>query len=133
MSEENNTPKPRVTSIEVGKTYNCGNYENIRISLRADVPEEASAALVLKNLQGIIEALAPDLIDEYKLDHARELIAKNEAPVDEWDKRRLKESKELIAKWKLNNEKREQARAALDNLGGTYEFIDHKEKWEDPE
>ena len=125
--------KTRVTSLHVGRVYNLGNYENMRVEVTVQVASGDDPGRVLRTLEGILRDLRAKGPDSYEVSRARRALEKPEAELDEVDLKRLDKYRQVVAEHEAAMQKREAARAALSTLEYSTEHIDHKDKWEDDE
>lgn len=124
--------KTRITRISLGRVYNLGNYENLRVELAIDVAEGDDAASVFKNASAILANLhAKSGVDSYDKARARRILAIPEAALDEDDRKRLPWAKEITEKFEAAKARRLAARAALSTLEFSSQYKDHKLDWED--
>jgi hypothetical protein len=132
MQESDTIQKSRVSRIHVGRVYNLGNYENLRIEVTVDIGTEDDPGKVLGSVKRILNDLhAKSGVDSYRLKTAKEALAKPEAELDEFDKDRLDHFREIVAKVERAKKRRAAAREALLTLNYASEHRDAKEDWED--
>lgn len=126
------TPQARVSRITVGRLHNLGNYEHVRYEIAVDVPEGASAAATLGNIERILADLDPKPpVNEYELQNAVKGLAKPAAEMEEYELSNIPCWKDRVAKDKAWREGRQAARAALDDVGGSRIYTDAKDTWDD--
>jgi hypothetical protein len=133
MTEQNNQPveESRVQGIYVERVYNLGNYENIKVGVRVDIGANDDPGLVLASLERIFNDLrASGAGDEYELKRAQRILATPEAELDDMDRKRLDQAREIIRSHEAAKERRRRARQALASLNYTSQYKDHKEDWE---
>lgn len=126
--------KPRVSRITIGRLYNLGNYEHIRYEIAADIPDGEDAANVIVNLESILGALnpKPEAAGGYHRGRLKELIEIQKAgSLTPSQAETLADLQKQNAAYRHGVERREKARAALNDLGGTTVFTDAKDKWDD--
>lgn len=125
--------RARVTHIAVSRLFNLGNYQNVRYDVGVDVPAEANAEDIFRELRYILAALKP-IPQPSCLDEFRRAIKKPESERSNYEKENFEAWTETIAAWELRKKTRNEAIKALDSLGGHSEFRDAKESWsDDPE
>jgi Fe-S cluster assembly scaffold protein SufB len=126
------TPQPRVSRISIGRLYNLGRYEHKRYEISLDIPEGADAAAAMHRLQSILWDLRPVKVDDYTLSRSKRLIAKADAGEElaEHEKEDLENSRAYVEKIEAGKQRIVQAVAALNSFGGTSEYKDHKEDWD---
>lgn len=122
--------RSRITSIQVSRLYNTGNYTNISYSLTAEVPKGGSALETLKQLYYVIQMLKP-LRKPECLDRFKTASAKMEGEQSEYEKEHLPEWREEIVNFEALKAAREAAVKSLDDLGGSSQRRDAKRDWED--
>lgn len=121
--------KTRVTSISVGATFNCGNYENVRYDVSAEVGPGESATAAFQELRFIIAALKP----VRKPDCASSYEAAAKLPDSEksnYQKEHFQEWSDTMAAYHSRHAKRAEAIKMLDALGGNRNYRDAKQDWE---
>lgn len=135
--------KPRITSFSVGRVFNLGNYENMRLDLSVEVPEGNSVKGALFEIMGILKAAHPKPpVQQYEVDSARRQLEDPEA----WHKniksakdrraairQMIKDAKAIIKKYENWRKARARAVEKLDHLGASITTKDHKEDWQDGE
>jgi hypothetical protein len=135
--------RPRITSFSVGRVYNLGNYENIRLDLSVEVPEGESVRAALTSVMGILKAASPKPpVQAYSVEHARKQLEDPQA----WHKNivivkerkaaircMVKDAKATVSKWEAWKASRKLALEALDAIGATSIRKDHKNDWNDEE
>jgi hypothetical protein len=134
MSEEitKEPAKSRVTHLNIGRVYNLGNYENLRVEVGIDIGSEDDPAKVMRSVEGILKDLnAKHGLSGYDLRRAREAVAKPEAELDEDERARLPRYREMLAKVEDRDRRRQAAREALATLNYTSERRDAKDDWDD--
>jgi hypothetical protein len=137
MSESKNesnqsVERSRVQSIYLERVYNLGNYENIKVGVRVDIAREDDPGLVLASLERIFNDLrASGSGSSFDLSRAQRIVSTPEGDLDEHDKRRLEQSREVVRSQEEAKERRRKARQALASLNYTSEYKDHKEDWQD--
>lgn len=123
----------KVSRITIGRLYNLGNYEHIRYEIAVDVENGDDAGKTMRNLEKILAALdpKPQALDDYSLSSLSELekLAK-ESTLTPYQKDQLENLREKYALRRAGIARRNSARAALNNLGGTAVFTDAKQEWE---
>ncbi len=124
--------KTRVTHINVGRVYNLGNYENLRVELSVDIAPSDDPTKVFRSIENILRDLrAKSGVDRYDLHRAKEALAKPESELDEYEQKKLKSYREYVAKHEASLARRQKAREALATLDYTSEHKDHKLDWDD--
>jgi len=133
MAENEQIPlKSRIRTLHVGRVYNLGNYENLRIELTVDVGTEDDPAKVLRAVQRILGDLrAKPNVDGFELQRAKAALATPEAELSEYEREKLPRYQEVVDKWKEAMARRKAAAAALSTLEYTYQHKDHKEDWDE--
>ncbi len=124
--------KSRVSRLNVGRVYNLGNYENMRVEVTVDIGLEDDPARVLRSVQNILTDLqAKHGVQSYELSRAREVLAKPESELDETEKLNLSSYRTKVAKYEEAMGRRTKAREALSTLNYTSEHRDAKDGWDD--
>lgn len=123
--------RARVTHISVSRLYGLGNYQNVRYELGAEVPAEACAAGVFKELFYILQMLKPLPVPSCKRDYER-AIKKTEQELSNYERENLESWRETVEHYDTRRRLRLEAVKALDTLGGHSEFRDAKDSWDDP-
>jgi hypothetical protein len=134
MSELNSLSleQSRVQSLYLERVYNLGNYENIKIGVRVEIGGDDDPGLVLASLERIFNDLRADSgVDKFELNRALRILGTPEAELEEMDKRRLDQSREIVRSHEEAKERRRKARQALATLNYTSQYKDYKEDWED--
>lgn len=125
--------RARVTHIAVSRLFNLGNYQNVRYDVGVDVPAEANAEDIFRELNYILAALKP-IPRPNCVEELRRALKKDEADRSSYEKENWESWNEVVAAWELRKKLRQEAIKALDSLGGHSEFRDAKETWsDDPE
>jgi len=135
----------QISKITIGRLFNLGNYEHVRYEITVDVAVD-EAATALTGLERILDALNPKKPNWYLTPagaaSAEERIKQLRELTDEEVRKRHGQSKySLIFKWtkqlieaqnKSNcwNINQQNARQALDDLGGACVYVDAKETWD---
>jgi predicted RNA binding protein with dsRBD fold (UPF0201 family) len=132
-TEQDTLPqKSRVSRIHVGRVYNLGNYENMRVEVTVEIGTDDDPGKVLHSVENILGDLRASAgVDDWQLSRARRILAKPEEELDEDDRQRLDGAREAVAKVEAAMLKRQAAREALTTLNYRSEHKDHKEDWED--
>jgi len=126
------TPQARVSRITVGRLHNLGNYEHVRYEIAVDVPEGASAAAAMADIENVLADLDPKCpVDEYTVTRAVEGLKKPLSDMDDYDIRNIPAWKETVAKEKAWRTGQKAARAHLDAIGGSVAYTDAKDTWDD--
>lgn len=145
--------KLKVSRITIGRVYNLGNYENVRYELSVDIGPGESAAAAGRGLSKIINALKPAkgsiktasalVCEDRRILAMRELLEKHgpevfqqrqghfEGTAKQYIKRCADSHREEVkarAEWL---KRRAKAVEAFDDLGGTEQWKDHKQDWDD--
>ena len=134
---------PRVTRLTLGRVYNLGNYENMRVEVQVEVPTGSSATAAFVTVERLLSELGESCpVEEYAYNSAMNRAAltdeqwKERCGDERWEAEKAEALKEFAA---LDQEmkawKHHQARARnmLDNLNATYTSKDHKLDWESDE
>ncbi|MDQ3802966.1 MAG: hypothetical protein M3416_03820 [Acidobacteriota bacterium] len=124
-------PKSRVSRLHVGRVYNLGNYENMRVEVTVEVGTEDDPARLLRSLEGILDDLRAEGPEEWYLSRARRALEKPESEMDEDDRKQLDKHREVIAQHEDAMRRRAAARAALSTLNYNCERRDAKDDWDD--
>jgi len=136
MSESNrqSLEQSSVQSIYVERVFNLGNYENIKIGVRVEIGGDDDPGRVLASLERIFNDLrASSGASSFDLNRAQRILATPEAELDESDRKRLEQSREIMRRHEEASERRRKARQALASLNYTSQYKDHKEDWKDDE
>ena len=138
----------KVSKITIGRLYNLGNYEHVRYELTVEVPEGESAAVAVKGMERILEAMSPHMAVQSESElkrKAAEVERMKTMPAVEWERNyggHKGTPTEIIERYQtgLDEEtlKRQtalaraaKARQLFDDLGGAAEWKDAKLAWED--
>ena len=126
------TAKSRVSKITAARLHNLGNYEHVRYEITVEIPDGASAAQALGNVERVLSGLDPKPpVTAYDLQRARAALAK---PIEEWPKwerdnvQQYRNYIEIDAAWRTGQNL---AREALDDIGGTRIYTDAKDDWDE--
>ena len=133
MSETAEAPeKSRISKLHLGRVYNLGNYENMRVEVTVDVAPNDDPALILRSVENIlIDLRAKSNVSEYELTKAQRILATSSELLTDEDKKRIPEYRELVNKKDAAMKRREAARLALSTLNYTSEHRDAKDSWEE--
>lgn len=124
--------KSRISKIHLGRVYNLGNYENMRVEVTVDIGTQDDPATVLRSVENILADLrAKGGVSEWDLSRARATLEKPESELDELERKNLPAYREKLRKVDEAMKRREAARAALATLNYTSEHRDAKDEWED--
>lgn len=133
-NEQNGSAGTRVSRITIGRLHNLGNYEHVRYEISVDVGKSDEPGEVLIGLEKILDNLqARSGVAEYEVRNAREVLAKPEGELSDYEYRRRDEYAEKIEKYEAAMSKRQKARDALNALNGSVNYVDAKLSWEDDE
>lgn len=134
---------PRVTRLTLGRVYNLGNYENLRVEVQVEVPTGSSATAAFVTVERLLSELGESCpVEEYDYNAAMERAAltdeewKGKFGAERWEAEKLaaigefREIADPMHLWKLLQER---ARNMLDKLNATYTGKDHKLDWENYE
>lgn len=122
--------RARVTHVSISRLYNLGNYQNVKYEIGAEVPAEACAADVLKELFYILQMLKPLPVPHCKRDYERAIKKTNEE-LSNYEREQLEGWREEVERYDSRKRLRLEALTALDSLGGHSEFRDGKNSWDD--
>lgn len=122
--------RARVTHIAVSRLFNLGNYQNVRYDVGVDVPAEANAEDIFRELNYILAALKP-IPRPNCVEELRRALKKSDEERSSYEKENWGSWNEVVAAWELRKKLRREAIQALDSLGGHSEFRDAKEDWSD--
>ncbi len=126
------TQQPRVSRLTVARLHNLGNYEHVRYEVTVEIPEGASAAGVLRDLEHILENLDPSPPHKgYELTHAEAVLARPAGELSATERINLELYQRRVAENKAHLHKRMDARDRLDALGGVAVHTDAKNQWDD--
>ena len=126
------TTKTTVSKITIGRLYNLGSYEHIRYEISVDLEQGGEAATALITLERIISALSPKAPhSKNDQDEAARILATPSRELTEWEQNRLAASKRIIAENDKHKALRLQALADLEALGGSSQYTDAKEHWDE--
>jgi len=136
----------KVTKITIGRLYNLGNYEHIRYEISVELQLGQSATVALGGMEKILDALNPKpprgVKSAEELDLACQQLKAIEAMpdyevVDQFATSKVGLLAERRKKHEANVKRAEawakyqaSARAALDDLGGTFTHTDAKQDWD---
>ena len=126
------TPQARVSKIIVGRLHNLGNYEHVRYEIAVDIPEGASAAAVMADIENVLGDLDPkEPCSDWDLQRAQEALKKPASEMDQSDLNNIPMHKRTVEKWEAWRKGQKAARAHLDALGGSVSYVDAKDTWDD--
>lgn len=122
----------RITQLRIGRMHNLGNYEHIKYEVTVEIAPNDDAGKLLVNVESILNDLQVDLPhSEWEISCAKDLLAKPEADLDEFNVKRLPDAKRKIAENQAAMKRREAARLALSTLNYESEHKDAKDNWDD--
>ena len=128
---ETTIPTPRVSKITIGRLHNMGNYEHVRYEVTVEVPEGASAAAVMADLEGVLADLKPKPpVEEYDLARAIDTLKKPVSELQDYEISNIPALKEKVAKDAAWRKSQIAARVHLDAIGGAVSYVDAKETWD---
>ncbi len=109
---------PKIKTISIARLYSLGNYEHIRFELTAEVPDGCSAKATLLELGAVCGRMRP-IKKPYDYDRAKEIMNKLPEALNESEKARLDDYREIISKFEAEKALQRDALDKLDQLGGT--------------
>lgn len=133
-------PGPRVSRVTIGRLYNLGNYEHVRLEVSVDMPPGSSPASVLGDLDALMAGMNPKAPhSDYAVGRAIYAMSKpapklEDFPVDDpdadpWDATRVQklanalnereDHARVIAETEQWRKARDAALRRFDELGGT--------------
>lgn len=122
--------KPRISRMTVGRLHNLGNYEHIRYEISVELPEGVNPAKTLAEVETILNNLEPKQPwSDYELRAAKELLSKPSGELEDWEVANLPSARLKIEECEKHAQKRNDARKALNQLGGTSVLTDDKDNW----
>lgn len=126
------TPQARVSKITVGRLHNLGNYEHVRYEIAVDIPEGASAAAVMADIENILADLNPKPpCRDWDLERAQEALKKPESEMAEYELHNIPAHKQTVEKYEEWRKWQMAARAHLDAIGGSVSYVDAKDTWDE--
>lgn len=124
----------KISKITIGRLHNLGSYEHIRYEISVELGADDNPASVLLNLEQVLQDLqAKSGYSSYGIQKAKAVLAKNASELDKWEVENLELYKSRIAKHDEAMKRREAARQALTDLGGSSIYKDAKLDWEGDE
>ena len=142
-----NLPGPRISRITLGRLHNLGNYEHVRYEVTVELPPGTSPASVARELEDTLNALEPrPPVSDWDLRQAVKTLALPEPvlePKDDDDpfetpqqvlqrKRADRERARLhIERHEAWVKSRDAALRRFDALGGSAQWTDAKDCWDD--
>lgn len=126
-------PQPtRITQFRIGRMHNLGNYEHIKYEVTVEVASGDDVGKRLTTVETILNDIQADLPhSDWDIQRAKELLAKPEGELDEYDVKRIPRAKQQLAENEAALKRRENARAALSTLNYESEHKDHKKDWDE--
>lgn len=121
--------KTRVSTISIGATFNCGNYENVRYDVSAQVGEGESALAAFQELRYIVALLKPVRRPDCE-DSFERVSKKTESERSAYEAEHFQEWADKMAAFHSRNSRRAEAIKMLDTLGGNRQYRDAKQSWE---
>lgn len=132
--------KTRISKLTIGRLYNLGNYEHVRYELTVEIPPASSVTTALRNTMTILRAANPKPpVTDYDIQHAKAQLSDPQS----WHKdikdpkerkpvlsKMVKDARQVLAKFKRWQNRRQQAEQLLDNLGAVRQFKDAKLTWD---
>ncbi|MGB8510228.1 MAG: hypothetical protein WCD76_17750 [Pyrinomonadaceae bacterium] len=137
MPEQNEQPeKSRVRELHIGRVYNLGNYENMRVEVTVSVGTGDDPARLLRSVENILRDLrAKSGVDSWGLSRARAALERlgaiDDAALTADDRQELDVARDKLRRVEEANARRAAARAALSTLDYTEEHRDAKDDWDD--
>lgn len=138
---------PRISRITIGRLHNLGNYEHVRYEVTVELPPGTAPASVVRDLEDTLTALEPKApVSDWDLRQALKTLALPEPvlqpkgeddPFDSPEQalRRAQADRERARCHILRNEEwrksRDAALARLNQFGGSVQFKDAKDNWDD--
>lgn len=126
-------PQPtRITQFRIGRMHNLGNYEHIKYEVTVEVAPGDDVGKRLTTVETILNDIQADLPhSDWDIQRAKELLAKPEGDLDEYDVKRIPRAKRQLAENEAALKRRETARAALSTLNYESEHKDAKKDWDE--
>lgn len=125
-------PPTRITQFRIGRMHNLGNYEHIKYEVTVEVAPGDDVGRRLTTIETILNDLQADLPhSEWDINRAKELLARPEGELDEYELKRIPRAKQQLAENEAAQKRRELARAALSTLNYESEHKDAKKDWDD--
>jgi hypothetical protein len=122
----------RITRIGIGRMVNLGNYEHIRYDITVELQPQNKPSEVFGIVEGILSVLAKKPPHpEHEINEARRCLAVQASALSEWEIRNLGIFRKKLEEYDQWQHENRIARKQLDQLGGTAEYTDHKETWEE--
>lgn len=123
--------KTFISKICVSRLHNLGNYEHVRYEITADVSPSDDPTLILQRLEAVVDGLQKRTgFSDYEIEQARSVLSKPASELSEREISRLPHYQSTIEKYDAALRIREEASNYLREIGGSYEFTDSKDSWD---